>query len=270
VNDLVVRLAVFALVGLVVGYLSGLFGMGGGILRIPIFVHLFPLFGVAHPVLMHMSLGTSQSLVIPTSIETTWTQYKAGNLDVNYYRTWALGVFCGVIIGLLILPFCSTEVLRVIFTIFLASVAIYFGLVSDDVVIRHGPPKGLYKLVIATLVGMLAALTGTSGGTITTPTMKAFEMQIKRAIALASSTGVVTGTIASLGAIVEGLSAPGRPPHSLGFVDLAIFAAMAPTTLAGAAFGVRAANRLSKKVLRRCYTIVLFAIVADMVWGLIS
>jgi uncharacterized membrane protein YfcA len=269
-NDIVVRLAVFAVVGLVIGYVSALFGMGGGIIRIPVFLYLFPLFGVAHPVLMHMSIGTSLSLVIPTSVESTWSQYKARNLDVTYYKTWALGVSLGIVIGMVLLPFCSTEVLQVIFIIFLASVGTYFWLVPDNVVIAHRPPQGFIKIAIATAIGLGAALTGTAGGTFTTPTMRAFEMQIKKAIALASATGVVTGFVATAGAILQGWNAAGRPVHSLGFIDVTVFVAMTPTTLAGAMLGARTANRLSKEWLKHAYTLVVYVMAADMVRQMLS
>src|SRR5262249_36865528 len=67
-DGIVERVAAFALVGLASGFVSGLFGVGGGIVRIPIFVYLLPLFGVAHPVMMHVAVGTSVALVIPSAI----------------------------------------------------------------------------------------------------------------------------------------------------------------------------------------------------------
>ena len=72
------------------------------------------------------------------------------------------------------------------------------------------------------------------------------------------------------GAAIEGWHAAGRPSYSLGFVDLAIFAAMAPKTLAGAAIDVRTANSLSEPWLKRSYTILLFAMALDMIRGMLK
>ena len=66
-DGMVERIGVFALVGLGSGFVSGLFGVGGGIVRIPLFVYLLPLFGVAHSVMMHVAVGTSMALVLPRS-----------------------------------------------------------------------------------------------------------------------------------------------------------------------------------------------------------
>src|SRR3981189_944745 len=107
-EGIVERIGAFALVGLASGFASGLFGIGGGIVRIPIFIYLLPLFGVAHPVLMHVAVGTSMALVLPSAVASTRKQYALGNLDLSFYRTWALGILIGVLVGLALLPFAST------------------------------------------------------------------------------------------------------------------------------------------------------------------
>src|SRR5215831_4688020 len=114
-EEIVVRLGAFALVGLASGFASGLFGIGGGIVRMPIFVYLLPLFGVPHAVLMHVAVGTSMALVLPSALASTRKQHALGNLDLAFFRTWALGILAGVLIGIALLPFISTEVLQAIF-----------------------------------------------------------------------------------------------------------------------------------------------------------
>ncbi|MFZ0115574.1 MAG: TSUP family transporter, partial [Xanthobacteraceae bacterium] len=104
-EDLAMRIAVFVAVGLASGSLSGLFGVGGGIIRIPIFLHLLPLFGVAHALVMHISVGTPIALVIPSAMAATWKQVGLGNLDLKFYRTWAVGVLVGALVGNVLLPY---------------------------------------------------------------------------------------------------------------------------------------------------------------------
>src|SRR5882672_9601437 len=116
------RIVVFAVVGLASGFASGLFGIGGGIVRIPIFTYLLPLFGVEHSILMHVAVGTSIALVLPSAIASTRKQYALGNLDLSFYRTWALGILIGVLIGLALLPYASTEALQIIFALFMITV----------------------------------------------------------------------------------------------------------------------------------------------------
>jgi Sulfite exporter TauE/SafE len=103
-DGIVERIGVFAVVGLFSGFVSGLFGIGGGIVRIPLFVYLLPLFGVAHPVVMHLAVGTSMALVLPSALASTRKQLALGNLELAFFRTWAVGIFVGVLIGTALLP----------------------------------------------------------------------------------------------------------------------------------------------------------------------
>jgi uncharacterized protein len=259
------RIIAFALVGLGSGFVSGLFGIGGGIVRIPLFVYLLPLFGVPHPVMMHVAVGTSMALVLPSAVASTRKQLALGNLDLGYFRTWAVGIFAGVLIGTVLLPYASTEILQIIFALFMLTVGIYEGFLKDRLVFARQPPQGAAKMSVASAIGCLAALTGTGGGTLTTPVLQAFSVKLETAIATASATGLVTGTVATIGAIVGGWHARDLPAFSLGYVDLAIFAAMMPAILIAAPLGVRAGHRMSEVWLRRVYTVLLFVIAFDLI-----
>jgi uncharacterized protein len=264
-DGMVERIGVFALVGLASGFASGLFGIGGGIVRIPLFVYLLPLFGVAHSVMMHVAVGTSMALVLPSAIASTRKQLALGNLDLSFFRTWAVGILIGVLIGTALLPFASTELLQVIFALFMVTVGVYEGFLKDHLVIARVPPQGATKLGVASAIGCLAALTGTGGGTLATPILQAFSMRMEAAIATSSATGLVTGVVATIGAVVGGWHALRLPVYSLGYVDLAIFAAMMPTIMIAAPMGVRVGHRLSETWLRRIYTVLLFVIAIDLI-----
>ena len=253
-DGVVERIGVFALVGLGSGFVSGLFGIGGGIVRIPLFVYLLPLFGVAQSVMMHVAVGTSMAL---------------GNLDLAFFRTWAVGILIGVLVGTALLPYASTELLQVIFAIFMVTVGVYEGFLKDRLVFARTPPQGAEKVGVASAIGCLAALTGTGGGTMATPILQAFSMKMQAAIAVSSATGLVSGTVATIGAIVGGWHALGLPSYSLGYVDLAIFAAMMPTIMIAAPVGVRVGHILSETWLRRIYTVLLFVIAADLIRKLV-
>ena len=269
-DAIIERIGAFALVGLASGFASGLFGIGGGIVRIPIFIYLLPLFGVAHPVLMHVAVGTSMALVLPSAMASTRKQLALGNLDLPFFRTWAVGIFAGVLIGTALVPLASTEILQAIFAAFMVAVGVYEALFKHGMGIAKTAPRGAVKLGLAAAIGGLAALTGTGGGTLTTPALQAFSMRLETAIATASATGLVTGVVATAGAVVSGWHVRDLPAYSLGYVDLAIFVAMMPTILIAAPIGVRAGHWLSETWLRRVYTVLLFVIAADLIHKLMS
>ena len=127
-DDVLLRIVVFVVVGLVSGFFAGLFGIGGGTIRMPIFIYLFPWLGVAHPVMMHVATATSMALVIPSAITSTRKHAKLGDLDVAFFETWAIGLLVGVIIGSILLPYGSTEILQALFSIYIVLVGVYIAI----------------------------------------------------------------------------------------------------------------------------------------------
>src|SRR5262245_62359921 len=269
-EEFVEHIVVFALAGLASGFVSGLFGVGGGIVRVPLFVYLLPLFGVPHAVLMHVAVGTSIALVLPSAAASTRNLLLLANLYLAYFRTWAICLLAGVLIGIVLLPFISTEVLQAIFAAFMAVVGLYEGFLRNRLKAAAAAPQGVVKLALAAAIGVVAALTGTGGGAVTTPVLQAFSVRLERAIAIASAGGIITGAVATIGAVVNGWHVRGLPAWSLGYVDLAIFIAMMPTILIAAPRGVRAGHRLSETWLRRIYTALLFVVAFDLVRKLVS
>lgn len=257
--------AVFLAIGLFTGILSGIFGIGGGFIRIPVFVQIFPWIGVAHTELMHMAIGTSVALILPTAVASTLRQYRQGNLDLLFYRHWAVAVLCGVTGGLLLVPYASTRDLQILFLALVITVIAYLGFAAGSIRPATRAPGSALRFLAGAGIGLISALTGTGGGALTTPALTMFAIPLKKAIAIASATGLVIGLVSTTGFVYHGLGSPSRPPASLGYVDLVVFAAMAPTVFVGASAGARISNRLSDLSIRRGFIVLLCIVAATMI-----
>lgn len=268
--ELATQIVVLLVAGLLTSFVSGLFGIGGGIVRIPLFVYLLPWLGVPDHSLMHVAVGTSVALIIPTAIAASYKQYRQGNLDLDFYRLWAVGILLGVLVGLVLVEHVSTEAFKVIFIIFLVGVAGYVGFVPETTVIAKSPPTGIGRVALAALVGLISTLTGTGGGAVSTPSLKAFGMPLKKAVATASATGLVVGVVASIGYIYQGMGMPDRPPHSWGYVDMLVFAGMVPTIFVGAPLGAKFNNHLDETHLKYAYGVFLLVVAGDMLYKLVA
>ena len=145
-------------------------------------------------------------------------------------------------IGLGLLTHFSTEALKAIFIVFLLAVGMYVGFVGDSMRVGHGEPRGGTKLSIAAAIGAASTLTGTAGGTIATPVLTAFGVPLPLAIATSSAAGLLTDAVGTAGAIVAGWNGRHLPVPSLGYVDVAAWAAMTPGIMLAAPLGVRAAR----------------------------
>ncbi len=267
-DDLLLRIIIFAVVGLVSGFFAGLFGIGGGTIRMPIFIYLFPWLGVAHPVMMHVAGATSLALVIPSAIASSWKHYMLGDLDMGVFTTWAIGLVIGVVIGLILLPFSSTEMLQALLSIYIILVGLYIAFAHGRFSFGQEPPKGAKMVGISSVVGLIAALTGTSGGTLTTPILSSFNMRLERAMAISAATGLVTGTGGAIGSIIGGWNAKDLPSYSLGYVDIVIFLVMMPTVMIAAPIGVSASHKMNEQALQLTYAILLIIIGINLLWRL--
>jgi uncharacterized membrane protein YfcA len=88
---------------------------------------------------------------------------------------------------------------------------------------------------------------------------------IHQAVATASGFGVAIGVPAAIGFVIAGWSADGRPPLSLGYVNVPAAVVMALVTTATAPFGARLAHRLPRQQLRRWFAIFLVFTAATIV-----
>lgn len=250
------------------GFAGGLFGIGGGLLRVPIFLYLFPAFGVAHESVFHLAAGTSLAVAIPTSIASVGRQYQAGNLNFTFLRTWIPWLLVGVGVGIAASYVCSGHILTAVFIGLLVVMAVYFALPSRPHVANE-VPDGILRGLMAMGIGALSTLLGLSGGVLTTPSLVACRETMHRAVAISSAGSLAISMVATGGMIWSGIGVAGRPTWSLGYVDLPALAIMTPTVMLMAPLGVGLANRLSARKLELAFCVLLIALGADLAGKLI-
>lgn len=262
-------LVVFALAGAGSGFLSGLFGIGGGILRIPIFLSLFPPFGIHGDMEFHVAAATSLALAVPSGILAVQKHVRLGNFELRAFRLWGVGVALGVIAGMGIAPYVSQFVLKLLFLAFLLMSALYFGLIPDRWVLLHKPPEGGSAFALAFGIGAYTAPIGIAGGSFATPVMKACSAPLPMALAFGAGTSLTVSCLGTLTAIWNGWDVGGRPAWSIGYVDSLVFLVMLPGILLTVPGGVVLATRMEKRRLKQVYTLFLLLIVAVMIHHLI-
>ena len=257
--------------GIASGFAGGLFGIGGGLLRVPIFLYMFPAFGMAPGLTMHMAVATSLALALPSSISASLSQRRAGNIDGAFLRLWLPPIAVGVVLGVIASRFVADKHMQAAFAIIILFAAGHMLFSSDGFQIAKRL-TGLVRTLIAIVLGGVSTMLGLTGGTFVTPTLCAFGYPIHRAIATASVGGVVISTVGAVGYIINGLSASGLPSHSLGYVDGVAFVVMAPVVMVAAPFGVHLGNRMNRRVLKRVFGCFLVIVALDMmnnVWHVV-
>jgi len=262
-----IALLVLALIGagLFGGIIAGLFGVGGGTVLVPVLFYAFTVLGVGGEGDLHTAIGTSLATIVVTALRSLAAHRKHGAVDEQVLRTWTPWVALGAVAGAAIAGVTSMEGLALVYGVLLILVAAQMGLLPERYVLRKDMPTGWSRGVLGSLIGLFSAMMGVGGGSLGGMTMSLFGRPIHQAVATASGFGVAIGAAAAAGFVVFGWDAPGRPPLSLGYVNLPAAVIMGTMTSLSAPLGARLAHRLDRRVLKKAFAVYLLATALSVV-----
>lgn len=243
--------------GLFGGLIAGLFGVGGGTVMVPALFYAFELLGVGGEANLHVAIGSSLLTIVATSWRSLGAHRSHGAVDEVVLRTWSPWVGAGALIGAAIAGIASMAGLGLVYGACLILVALQMGLTPEGWRLARDLPTGWGRRVLASAIGGLSAMMGIGGGSLGGMTMTLYGRPIHQAVATASGFGLVIGSAATLGFIVFGWDATGRPPLSLGYVNVPAAVALGLLTTMVAPLGARLAHRLDKTTLRRAFAVYL-------------
>lgn len=258
IQDLVFLATALLGAGVITGLLAGLFGVGGGAVIVPVLYQIFKFVGVPDQHLMHLCVGTSLAIIIPTSISSFRTHFGAGKVLMPVLKAWALPVLVGVVIGAVIAAYAPGALLKIVFII-IASInatKLLFGRDSwklGDVL----PGKGGLG-AFGFIIGLASSLMGIGGGVISNMFLTLHGVTMHQAVATSAGLGVLISIPGAIGYGLAGWPHMAQlPPLSVGFVSLLGFLLVAPTSTFLAPYGARLAHRTPKRRLEIAFGIFL-------------
>jgi uncharacterized protein len=259
-----------ALAGALIGFLAGLFGIGGGAISVPVFYEVFQTLGHAPDVAMPMAVGTSLAVIIPTSIQSSRGHFKRGTLDMDVLRLWAVPVLVGVVLGSLIARYAAPQVFQLVFAVVAAVNAAKLLSGGSGWRLRDTlPGKGAMR-AYGTGVGLVSALMGIGGGAVSNLILTLHNVPIHRAVSTSAGVGVLIAIPGTLGYMAAGWGRADLPPDAIGFVSLATFALTIPTSLLTTRFGVALAHHLTRRRLETAFGLFLLAVCLRFLWEVLS
>ena len=191
------RIIRLAIIGLVVGFFSGLFGVGGGIILVPLLIVMVG-FDQRH------ASGTSLAAVLPTAIAGMIAYSAHGSVDWIAGACLAAGAIAGSLVGTWLLHHTRQGVLRWIFIAFLVLVAVrmFFFIPDRSVTLEFTPSVIAGLLVLGLITGILSGLLGIGGGVFVVPALMLVfgvgDLFAKGTSLLMMIPTAITGTIANL------------------------------------------------------------------------
>ncbi len=250
--------------GAFAGILAGLLGVGGGIVLVPAFFYVFTILGYDSPQLMQMCLATSLATIIVTSTRSVLAHNRRGAVDWSVIRSWAPGIAVGAIAGVVLASQLRSTALQAIFGGLAALVALYMILGRSDWRLGTAMPGGGLRALLSPGVGFLSVLMGIGGGSFGVPILTLYNTPMHRAVATAAGFGVLIAVPSVLGFLFVTMPPGGRPPLTLGAVNLIAFGLVIAMTLITAPLGAALAHRTDAARLRRIFGVFLALVALNM------
>lgn len=251
--------------GLFAGLIAGLFGVGGGTVIVPALYYAFAVLELGGEGNLHTAVGSSLAVIVATAVRSLGAHRRAGAVDEAVLKAWTPWVALGAVAGAALAGLFSESGLSVVYGAVVLLVAAQMGLGRETWRLRPDLPTGALRAALGSLIGGLSALMGVGGGALGGMLMTLCGRPIHQAVATASGFGLAIGAPAALGFMVAGWSAGGRPPLSLGYVNVPSALVMALVTTATAPLGARLAHRLPRRTLRRLFAVFLVFTAATVV-----
>lgn len=251
------ELAVFALAlagaGVLSGLLAGILGIGGGAVLVPVFYQVFGLLGVDEAVRMHLSVGSSLAIIVPTSLRSFSGHYARGAVDMALLRSYVLAVPAGVVLASLTAAYISSAGLRIIFAVVVLIIGLRMLFDREDWRLGTQVPGNPARSIVGMLTGFLSTLMGIGGGVMNNTFMSLYGRPIHESVATSSGVGVLIAIPGTIGYIWAGWGNPLLPTASTGFINWIAVALVIPITIAVAPYGVRIAHALKKRQLELAF-----------------
>lgn len=255
--------------GAAIGFLAGLFGVGGGAISVPVFFEIFRTLGYAPEAAMPVAVGTSLAVIAPTSISSARWHHKRGTLDLEILRFWALPILLGVATGSVIARFAPPAVFQAAFVCVASLIAIKFLTGGAGWTLRDTLPGPLVMGAGGAGIGLISAIMGIGGGALSTMFLGLFGSPIHRAVSTSAGVGALISIPGTIGYMLAGIGRDDLPPATLGFVSLAAFAVSIPASLMTTRLGVTLAHRLSRRALELAFGAFLVLVAVRFLFALL-
>lgn len=251
-------------IGAVAGIIAGMLGVGGGIVLVPAFLHAFTTLGYDGPQVMQICLATSLATIIVTSARSVRAHAARGAVDVAVLRGWAPSIALGALVGVGVAGALRTPALMAIFGLLGLGLGLFMAFGREDLRLGTTLPDGPWRAVSGVVLGFLSVLMGIGGGVFGVTLMRLHGVAMHRAVGTASGFGLVIALPAVAGFLASGWSAPGKPPLTLGLVNLPAFAIVVAMTLVTTPLGVRLAHATEARRLRRLFALFIIVMALNM------
>ena len=252
------ELIIYLAIGAIAGFTAGLFGVGGGLIIVPILYTVFRHQGYDPSIIMHMALGTSLATIIVTSISSVMAHHRQGAVLWSVVKTLAPGLMLGAFLGAAIADVLSTQHLKLLIGLFALWVAWrMFRGANVHVDPSQQLPSRPKQMAAGAGIGVASAIFGIGGGSLTVPFLNRHGVLMQRAVATSAACGLPIAVAGALGFMWFGAQNTQPIAHAIGYVHLYAFVGISLMSFITAKIGAKVAHALSATKLKKCFALLL-------------
>ena len=264
-NQIILFLLIMALTAIVAGFFAGFFGIGGGIITVPCLFYIFGAIGIDKSFIMHLAVGTSFAIIVPTAIMSVFTHYKHKAVDFRVIKTYGIFVVIGVIFGSFFAASMQTKSLILFFSIIIYLLALNLIFLKDKTKIKL--KFSLFqRTILGFVVGFVSSLMGIGGAIMNVPILKFVGYTINKAIGSAASIGFLISVFGCLGFLISGMFIKTNIPLSAGFINIPAFLIFIPITIIMAKIGATAVHKIKREIIAKLFGFFLIIIASRFLY----
>tara|TARA_B110000003_G_C16568600_1_gene503387 strand:+ start:246 stop:1085 length:840 start_codon:yes stop_codon:yes gene_type:complete len=257
---------IMAIAAVPVGFVAGLFGIGGGLITVPFLFYIFSFLGLNQIYIMHLAVGTSFAIIIPTSIVSVITHHKFKAVDFDIVKSYGIFVVLGVTFGTIFAATLKTESLVLFFSLIIFFLGFYLLFLREKESKISIKIKLKYKIFLGFIVGFISAPMGIGGAIMNVPILKFFGYTINRAIGSSAAIGFLIAMFGSVGFLITGSYLKTNIPLSIGFINIPTFLIFVPITMFMAKIGAATIHKIDKNKISVYFGIFLIIVASKFLY----
>ena len=263
---MIIYCLLYTLTGVAAGVFAGLFGLGGGVIIVPILTFLFTSQQMPEQHILHMALGTSLASILFTSLASMRAHHRRGAVHWPLVKRIAPGILIGAFAGSWMAAQISTRALKIFFVVFLFYVA-------SRIFMHVKPPmKKTFSSTtffgVGAGIGAISSLVGIGGGTMSVPFLLRCNISMHHAIGTSAAIGFPIALAGAVGYWINGSRVLGLPSHTLGYIYLPALLFVSLASITTAPLGAKIAHKLPVARLKMVFACLLFMMGLKMLAGL--
>ncbi len=270
IMDLLFELVCFLALGALSGFLSGMLGIGGGVIVVPglvmIFRYLIP--AVPHSAMMHVAAGTSLAAMVITAATSTYHHQKCGDIDWAMWQRLLLGGVGGAVLGAWVAGILSTRVLSIVFATVLVFIAVHIFIQARSKAQVSTQPEKLLNwlgcLLAGAVFGVFSGLLGVGGGVLIVPFMLLLHYPMHRIVGTSAAAIVPLAVVGAASFMVVGTLNHVVISHATGYVYWPAFAGVAFGSMLLASVGTKVGHHVNTRLLKQLFSLLLILVAIEM------